>query len=122
MAIAIIDRYVPSLRNDFGLMLILVLFVLRSFAVFGYGFFRLQRGKHAPYAEILWSLVTCSFVAAVMWQLYRELRDIGFHVLAIYVILSFSILATAAVVFVRQRRQPPAWKWKTGYGPGTDWR
>ena len=76
----------------------------RLFLVFAWGVFRLRRGMRAPYAETLWLSAVCGYVAARMFSsAERPACD-----------LAVLLLVTGIVVYVIQRRRPPAW---TGVAP-----
>ena len=109
LAAIALERYVPVSRGwpeGLKATLQLAVFMMRLGVVFGYGAFRLSRGKHAPYAEILWLLVVCAFVAAWMWSPPSDHRAWRYGYAA-------AAALAGAVVFALQRRRPPAWNWKT---------
>jgi len=102
----IITQYVQRFLHSDALLL--MVFALRSVTIFGYGIFRLQRGKHAPYAETILLLAICAFILLLMGAT-------GFNKSSIpktYAIVVFSLLV-GAVIFLLQRLKSPAWKWKT---------
>ena len=107
VVVAILDRYVPVFRDwpdDLQMMLVLAIFVARSCAVFGYGVFRLSRGKRTFYAETLCFLGICAFVAVWINPTYLAQTDnrILFYVFgALLVMVGF-------VIFVLQHRRSPA--------------
>jgi len=94
----------------------LACFALRLGVVFAWGVARLRRGKHAPYAETLWLIVICAFVAR--WAQYEFLNRYtwgpGDRISTLFYVLQALLAITGIVVFAIQRRRPPAWKW-----PGT---
>jgi len=98
----IIDRY--RFPQIFGFvdksLLYLALFAARLCVVFAWGTSRLQRGKHAPYAETLWLLVICALS-------YMK-TDGSLRFYAIQALLAI----TGIVIFTLQRLRSPAWKWK----------
>jgi len=103
MARDVIEQYAPS-PAKFELTVLLVLLLARLCAVFAWGVFRLQRGKHAPYAQTLWILAFCAFRTEMSYFYGNEIP--------VYALLAV-LVVTGVVVFVLQRRRPPAWKWKT---------
>jgi len=108
---SVIYRYAP----ESGLaVLALPLLVLRLIAAFAWGVSLLRRGKHAPYAEILWLLAGCTIV--LLWiQPLLGTKDIRFssgNQPKFYAIMAL-LMAVGAVIFLLQRLKPPAWKRKT---------
>ena len=92
-------------RGVFLVLAALALFVVRSCVVFAWGVLRLQRGKRAPYAETLWLISVCAPVAVWLNGSYFDFRG----ACAVAAVLAI----TGIVVFVLQRRRPPAWKRRT---------
>jgi len=110
MAVSIVaERSIPGFTSslpEYEMTLLLALFVARSCAIFWYGAFRLSRGKRAPYAETLWLLVICAFVAVWKEPLPPDTRPLFY----LCVILQWM---AGVVIFTLQRRRQPAWKRKT---------
>ena len=108
IAFFIAERSVPGYRqwnDDYITALALALFAVRSCIVFMWGVSRLQRGNRAPYAETLWLLVASAFV--VVWVgRFAPADQTTFYILAAVAGIA------ATVIFVFQRRRPPAWTWK----------
>jgi len=108
MVESIIPAYVPGYGRWAGESLnalLLVLSALRLGAVFAWGVARLRRGKYAPYAETLWLIVICALVTIRLDSFFNDI-SIRFYVLQALLVM------TGLVIFVIQRRRPPAWKWK----------
>ena len=104
----LVDQYGWVPWPDRFFMLMLALFVARSFVVFAWGVFRLQRGKHAPYAETLWLLSVSRLV--VEWRRGGYVSGYDFMFLNQSALM---LVMAGIVVFALRRRRPPAWKRKT---------
>jgi len=104
----ILYRYVPGFRGlafEAKVTLFLVCSALRLGVVFAWGVARLRRGKHAPYAEMLWLFASSLLVAKWTGLFFNP---------TIWIYANPGLLAIAGVVvFAIQRWWPPAWRRKT---------
>jgi len=111
VVLCIAHKLAPLPPNQTLMRMFVIYFVLpwlRLGVIFAWGVSRLRRGKYAPYAETLCLLGGCVFIAGWLGRVLR------FDHLAFQVYLIGALMLIAGiVVYILQRRHPPAWKWKT---------